>query len=279
LTATRAAVGFACACACCAGIGAGAATEGPDLLERAAERALAYERDARRFTCTDVLRRATYGAGGEVRGENERRFALLLGAGAGGAGTVELRAPVDSGRTPTSERPDALESFPPVTSWLRLFHPDTRHVMSFDVGPAPGGDGPHRAIAFRGTVPFDRGDRFVEWEGTAWVDAATGDLVEVHAVPRAQPERLAHWIDRRNRRGLGINIFGFRFRVGPRARGHRVEARFGDFGDGFWLPRTARLETFEALGARNHLPTTTVTESLEDCRRFETSTGPEMVRP
>jgi hypothetical protein len=235
------------------------------LLDRAGERALSYEREALQWTCTETLVRATYDTRGGVARETERRFAVLLAEGKDEPADKELRIP---------EPPTEIERFPPATSWLRLFHPAHRHLVSFAVRSD---EARQPAVDFRGALPLRQGDRILEWEGTAWLDATTGDLLKVEAIPRAQS---GHVQDRLRRHpGVRVALFQvLRFRVGPKTRARRVEVVFGDIGEGFWLPRSARLETSIESPGRKARRESTVTELLTDCRQFDTSAAGAMSR-
>jgi hypothetical protein len=132
-----------------------------------------------------------------------------------------------------------------------------------------------RAFDFRGALPFAGGDDYREWEGTAWLDPFTGDLLSVEAQPSSQRERLAMLRDRRNRHSLGFQFFEvFRFRIGPKADGKRVEASFGLHDGGFWLPTVTRMETFEAVTPTDTSPVKVVVDSIGRCRKFHTEATP-----
>jgi len=240
------------------------------LLDRAAERALAYADASLEWTCDESVRLAKYDANGDASRETERTFRLLLGRDHSGQANVELRAEVSRARAST-ERPSWMHGFPPFTSWMRLFHPEIGGFMHFeDRGEDDSSVPPRHAVAFHGDLPYSDGEDLREWEGTAWLDPITGDLLAVEAVPRSQTGRLARLVERRNGRSLGVTLFEvFHFRIGPVAHGRRVEISLGLHDDGFWLPHVARLETFDAVTATTTRPLRVVVNSLDLCRRFE----------
>jgi hypothetical protein len=242
------------------------------LLDRAADRAIAYDASSLEWTCDEWVRRVRYDGDGQATRESIRSYALLMVTDPEDRGAVELTAPLNSGKRGTEQPLAGLSGFPPVTSWLRLFHPDTRPwVLIRDVGAADASETNGHPFAFRGAWAFEDGSDLREWEGTAWVDPGTGDLLRVEAVPSSQTARIEALIDRRNRRSIPVNIFGFRFTIGPTAHGRYFEAAFAQHAAGFWLPTRARLETFDAVAKHTPRPLRAAVVTLEQCRRFETA--------
>ena len=230
----------------------------PSVLDLATDRALAYEAAALKWTCDESIKRLRFDDNGRASERSGMEFALLMVPDAETQQAVEL-----------TSRPKSLKGFPPVTSWLRLFHPDTRPwILIRDSGDVDAPDEPGHRFTFRGAFSRANGDDLREWEGVAWVNSRTGDLMRIDAMPASQPEMLAVLIDRRNARGVGINLFGFRFSVGPRAHGRRLAVSFEEQ-SGFWLPRTARFETFDAVSKHGERPLRAVVVSLSRCREFQ----------
>ena len=119
-------------------------------------------------------------------------------------------------------------------------------MLIHDEDPVEPTDGSGHRFSFRGAFPRDRGEDIREWQGMAWVNPRTGDLERIEALPSSQAPILAMQVDRRAVLGVGIDLFGFRFSVGPKARGRRASITFGPK-EGLWLPDTAREELFDAV--------------------------------
>jgi len=250
--------------------GVGPTQAGAPVLDLATDRAVSYEDAALRWTCDEIVRRVHYRDGGSSTESRGTTYAILLVRDPMEHHAVEQIAPADTPDHPLSHPPSALRGYPPVTSWLRLFHPDTRPWMLIrDSGPDRPDPSGH-AFTFRGAASLASGDDLREWEGTAWVDPITGDLLKIAAIPTVQSDRLAKLIARRNIWGFPIDVFGVRFNIGPKAHGRRVEIAFGPTARGFWLPSNARLEEFDAVSLHEERPVRATLVSLERCREFET---------
>lgn len=254
--------------------GVGAARAGTPILDLATERAVSYDDASLRWTCDETSRRVSYHEGGPSSESAGTDYALLLVPDVTEHHAVEQIAPRGAPGHPLARAPVELRGFPPVTSWLRLFHPDTRPWMLIEDLVSPHPDALEHAFAFRGAGSFGSGDDLREWEGTAWVDSVTGDLLRIAAIPTRQGERLAKRIERRNKWAIAIDLFHFRFNVGPKAHGRRLEIAFGPQADKFWLPTAARLEEFDAVSQRDERPLRATLLSIERCREFEARAAP-----
>jgi hypothetical protein len=241
------------------------------ILDRAAERAVAYEDAALQWTCDEVVRRIRYDGNGQPTRESARAYALLMVTDPDEHHAVELTFGSNSNRPGSERAPAGASGFPPATSWLRLFHPETRRwVLLRDVGGDDTTNEHGHPFSFRGAWTFDDGSDLREWEGTAWVDPETGDLLRVDATPSSQSERIPVLVDHRNKWGIPIDFFGLRFSIGPTAHGRHAEVSFGLQDGGFWLPTTARLETFDAVTKHTKRPLRAAILAFQHCRRFET---------
>lgn len=249
---------------------AAASPPAPSALDLATARAVAYENAALRWTCDELVRRVRYRASGRRSESREVDYSLLLVPDPALRHAIASLAPADEPSHPLSRPPAALRRFPPVTSWLRLFHPVTHPWMLIRDDDAERADPTEHAFRFRGAAPIDAGDDLRAWEGTASVNAMTGDLLRIAAMPVAQAQRLAVLIDRRNRWSVPIDLFGLRFSIGPKAHGRRVEVTFGPHAGKFWLPSTARLEEFDAVSRHDERRLRATLVSIRRCREFET---------
>jgi hypothetical protein len=236
-------------------------------LARVADR---YDRDARRFTCTETVRWAGYRGYHRPFRETLRSYDYLLIRDRDGRGLREHRR---------SGRPKSGGKLPPVYAWTLLFSDFNQPYFSYrDHGEEGHGfDRVHR-IGFRGSIPFSDGSDIRQWEGFALVDTRTLMPVEVVAEPLNQPDRLVRrYLDYKKSLRITLAFYGFRLaslRLGKRPFGRRVRVRFRPERNGLHMPWLMELEKFRMVGRSESVPWAGSWREYSDYRFFETEASP-----
>lgn len=224
----------------------------PELLARLRQGADEHAEAALRFTCRENLWR-------DDSPTEVRRSDYLLVTRRDGR-LVERRFPRKRGSRP--ETPFAYE-------WLSLFSSTVSSQMAFFLISESELE---VRIYFRGALPYEEGHRLGEWEGIATVERTSGDLLEVRARPRNQPERYEALVDKHRRR---MRLILFRFEVpldklypGPRAEKRFVVARFRRR-KGLLLPLDVETERIRFTRGREKKEREI--RGFDRCRRYDAS--------
>lgn len=249
-----------------------AAALSPALLARLERRAQTSRALATRFACVENVRTTVRDARGEVRRESERDYDYLLIPTSVPARPYEENRLTDGGKPVRLQQ--AAPAVPVAYAWLQLFSPENQAQFSYrERGTLRDGFDEVVEIEFRGLLPFVDGRDIRQWEGVAWVDAATGGIVRIQAAPRDQDEIVAakrRWRHRRLRIAIALGgVVGKTFRVAAPVRGVSCTLRFDERHGDLGLPSAA---VCEISGSRP----TTVAARYSRYREFRTD-GTEIV--
>ena len=248
------------------------------LLDRAADAVDLARVAALRMTCVERVREVRYAAGAPAEGSS-RTFHWDLERGDGRGHLAAVRAK-EGGRL--ADGPDATFAdlhWPDSHSWLGVVGRENRGFFRFDDLGTIDREGMRAAVlAFRGALPFDRGEDVREWEGTVELDPRSGLVLSVHAAPSTQEARGARRYDAYERK-TGWDFFGLRFKIGKRPRAAAAHVRFQTSSEGSAIPSEVRYETLRWIRRGVTTVERAQIRSYDDCRRAEGTTGAPVPSP
>jgi hypothetical protein len=254
--------------------------EGPwglpsDLLARLGKRAEDYRAFAKRVTCDETARVASYDGQGEASKESLRRFAYFLERDAEGTNVRETRSRLDAEGRPKGDEIEDEGKFPPAYAWVFLFSSFNQPYFAYrDLGDRFEGFHWVRVLQFRGALPFTDGKDVREWEGLALFDAVSLTPVQILARPSSQRERIQAMFDRWSQ---AFNVIGIH--LAPRPFGYRGRVEFRLLREGLTFPTELRYDTFRAVGRRETVPIAAAVRTYDDCKFFSTGATEEIQPP
>jgi hypothetical protein len=162
-----------------------------ELLVRLAERAEVYERTALRFSCREEARVTKY-SGDETPKKIEVDDHDYLLENTEKGGLSPYRALLSRNGDETRRREvDPDYPVPEPYAWQLLFRRQRGEVFHFDlVGPEFDPPDLTWVIEFKTLLSYSDGRTIDQWDGVAWVDQDTLDILRVEATPANQAATL-----------------------------------------------------------------------------------------
>ncbi|MEW5806855.1 MAG: hypothetical protein AB1756_05870 [Acidobacteriota bacterium] len=243
------------------------------LMEQLIRKSAEYETFALKFTCTELIRKASYSiAGEEATKEKLERYEYLLEAnpGEGSFSPYRVRLESQGGRSPVT-----LElRFPEAYPWVFIFSKNYRNVMRYGyIGKEIYAYKLAHIIAFRGFQPFTDGRDIREWEGRIWVEEKTFNVLKVEAQPIHQDDILEL---KRQEYNQAFSFIGIKLKKKP--LGYSSTVYFDFEHEGLTFPTQSDNRTFELVARNKKVPTSALILSYADYHFFKTETR-ERIKP
>lgn len=219
--------------------GGGRSAQLETILSRLAERAAIYERTALRFACEEEVSLADYDSGETVKRQSVEVHDYLLEY-TEQKGLQPFRALLARNAEPVPRkevRPDY--AVPEPYGWNLLFTRERQGRFQFELADTAILSGSAAwVIAFKPLLAYTDGNTVEQWEGRAWVDQDTLDVLQIEAQPANQTEtmeaRLAEY--RQSFRFLGLHG-----KSRPRLR--QIQVEFGVVKDDLRFPSRSLAST------------------------------------
>jgi len=202
------------------------------ILERLAERAAVYERTALRFACREEASLSEYDGDEVVRKQVSEYHDYLLEY-SDRDGLVPYRALLARNAEPAERHQVKPEyGIPEPYGWNLLFTRERQGRFQFRLVDKDILH-PHLVwvVEFQPLLSYIDGGQIDEWEGMAWVDQDTLDLLRLEAVPAHQDELLEARLAQYRQ---AFRFLGMAAKKRPRLR--RLQVEFGHELEGLRFP-------------------------------------------
>ncbi|HKY30982.1 MAG TPA: hypothetical protein VJV23_00480 [Candidatus Polarisedimenticolia bacterium] len=243
------------------------------LLDRLAERAALYKRQALGFTCREVVISAKYDIdSGNFKKSDRTIFDYLFEERTGGALREVREELVPDGEGFKRRGTDFEPPLPPAYAWATLFARENRPRFHFR--PAGQVVKAYRLltmIQFIGTAPNPGGDDIAGWSGQVAVEGKTLNLWTIQAEPSGQPVRLEVEVLKYRR---AFAIAGVP--LAQRPHGWQLEVLFGFETNGLSFPTEQSLSMTSLARSQRMALEEKQTFRYEDYRFFSIETGEEV---